>query len=76
MEIPFPTKALLASFHSGLCVFIQIPPSGTKFETLASRVANIFSMKFTLCISDLLLYNNDPSIPISFLRFSMIISFS
>ena len=48
MDTPLPTRALLASFHSGRWVFIQMPPSGMKLATLASMVAMIFSMKLTL----------------------------
>ena len=47
METPLPTNALLASFHSGRWVFIQIPPSGMKLDILDNTVANIFSMKLT-----------------------------
>ncbi len=40
---PFPTKALFASFHSGLCVFNQIPASGIKLDTLVKKVTNNLS---------------------------------
>ncbi|MEZ6318820.1 MAG: hypothetical protein R3B49_08725 [Phycisphaerales bacterium] len=47
MESPNPASALFASFHSGRCVFIQIPPPGTKFATLASAVTSSFSSNVT-----------------------------
>ncbi len=65
MDTPFPTNALLASFHSGLWVFIQIPPSGIKFEIFANTVANIFSIKLTLYIKTVVSLSSAPSIPIS-----------
>ena len=68
MDTPFPTKALLASFHSGRWVFIQIPASGIKLESLESAVANIFSIKLALTIAPLESVNKAPSAPIVFRR--------
>jgi len=47
MMCELPTNALFASFHSGRCVFNQIPPSGTRLVSFANTVASIFSIKFT-----------------------------
>ena len=65
METPLPTKALLASFHSGRWVFIHIPPSGIKFDIFAKTVAKIFSIKLTLYINTVWSRSKAPSTPIS-----------
>ena len=46
-ETPSPTSALFASFHSGRCVFIQMPPSGTRFESLDRAGTSSFSSRLT-----------------------------
>ena len=43
IDTPYPTSALLASFHSGRWVLSQIPPPGTKLESLASAATSSFS---------------------------------
>jgi len=63
MEVPDPTKALLASFHSGRKVFIQMPASGIKLLSLASNTASIFSVKLTSRTSPFVLSLNFASVP-------------
>ena len=45
MDTPGPTRALLASFHSGRWVFIQMPASGMKLASLASATSSSFSVR-------------------------------
>ena len=59
-----PTKALFASFHSGLWVFIHIPAPGIKLDTFAITVTRIFSMKLTLIMLSDLSVSKAPSDPI------------
>ena len=63
IDTPLPTNALLASFHSGRWVFIQIPPSGIKLDNLANAVASIFSTKLAFTMNLFSSLSNAPSAP-------------
>ena len=51
----------MASFHSGRWVFIQIPPSGTRFTSFASSRSRSFSARVTRTSSPSAPWTNLPS---------------
>ena len=68
IDNPLPTSALFASFHSGRCALIQIPPPGTRLHTFATAGTSSFSIRLTCLMAPRSPASRRPSAPISSTR--------